>query len=62
MATVSDPIHLPCPDMVGMVNPDSALTQKNLERFQKLRAKLSGQVTKKQSTYIPARFRQGGAA
>ncbi|KGY07703.1 hypothetical protein NM06_15875 [Vibrio sinaloensis] len=34
---VSDPIHLPCPDMAGMVNPDPKKRQRSISILQKLR-------------------------
>ncbi|OED62454.1 hypothetical protein A165_12770 [Vibrio tasmaniensis ZS-17] len=36
---VSDPIHLPCPDMAGMTNPDSKKLQRSQVLIQKLREK-----------------------
>lgn len=57
--TVSDPIHLPCPDMAGCKNPDPKLTANSLLMVEKLRAKFADQFHKKQKIHIPARFRQG---
>ncbi|EFP97453.1 hypothetical protein [Vibrio caribbeanicus] len=34
---VSDPIHLPCPDMAGMVNPDPEKLRRSLLQLKKLR-------------------------
>ncbi|EGR4675184.1 hypothetical protein C4G56_RS22435 [Vibrio parahaemolyticus] len=36
---VSDPIHLPCPDMAGMVNPDPEKLKRSRFLLQKLREK-----------------------
>ena len=36
---VSDPIHAPCPDMVGMVNPDPMKRKRSLFLLDKLREK-----------------------
>lgn len=36
---ISDPIHAPCPDMAGMVNPDPKKRQRALFLLQKLREK-----------------------
>ncbi|CAH6869128.1 conserved hypothetical protein [Vibrio crassostreae] len=36
---VSDPIHLPCPDMAGMENPDPKKLQRSQVFLQKLREK-----------------------
>lgn len=55
---IFDPIHLPCPDMAGCVNPDPTLTQKSLEMVATLRAKFAAQFTKKPSKNIPAQYRQ----
>lgn len=55
---IFDPIHLPCPDMAGCVNPDPTLTQKSLEMVAMLRAKFANQFPKKPAVKIPARFRQ----
>lgn len=59
---VSDPIHLPCPDMAGCINPDPNLTEKSRQMVAKLRAKFADQFPKKKRIHIPARFRQGGEA
>ena len=36
---VSNPIHLPCPDMAGMVNPDPKKRERSLSMVQTLREK-----------------------
>ncbi len=36
---VSDPIHLPCPDMAGMENPDPEKLERSRYLLQKLREK-----------------------
>ncbi|MCG9728089.1 MULTISPECIES: hypothetical protein [Vibrio oreintalis group] len=36
---VSDPIHLPCPDMAGMANPDPKKLERSCFLLQKLREK-----------------------
>lgn len=36
---VSDPIHLPCPDMAGMVDPDPEKLKRSRFLLQKLREK-----------------------
>ncbi|WP_114787331.1 hypothetical protein [Vibrio tetraodonis] len=36
---VSDPIHLPCPDMAGMVDPDPEKVKRSLLQIQKIREK-----------------------
>ncbi|EJG1897552.1 hypothetical protein BS048_RS12640 [Vibrio parahaemolyticus] len=59
---VTDPIHLPCPDMAGCINPDPAKTANSLHKIAQLREKFAEQFPKKKQTYIPTRFRQGGVA
>ncbi|HCE1745559.1 hypothetical protein P3719_04635 [Vibrio parahaemolyticus] len=59
---VTDPIHLPCPDMVGCINPDPAKTANSLHKIAQLREKFAEQFPKKKQTYIPTRFRQGVVA
>ena len=56
---VSDPIHLPCPDMAGCVNPSHERTLNSLAMVAKLRAKYADDFAKnrKKRVYIPARFR-----
>ncbi|WP_217515412.1 hypothetical protein [Vibrio metschnikovii] len=53
---ILDPIHLPCPDMQGCVNPDPQKTQKSLSMVQKLREKYGLKSSKPQRVEIPARF------
>ncbi|XNJ86627.1 hypothetical protein AB6C47_002935 [Vibrio cyclitrophicus] len=36
---VSDPIHLPCPDMLGMVDPKPELRERSIYLLDKLREK-----------------------
>ncbi|EGQ9308391.1 hypothetical protein F7U82_23445 [Vibrio parahaemolyticus] len=60
--TVTNPIHLPCPDMAGCVNPDPTKTAKSLRKIEELREKFAEQFPKKKQTYIPTRFRQGVVA
>lgn len=54
---ILDPIHLPCPDMAGCINPDPQKTQNSLSMVQKLREKygLNGSKPKRRVD-IPARF------
>ncbi|KYN83509.1 hypothetical protein ATY36_11740 [Vibrio cidicii] len=54
---ILDPIHLPCPDMAGCINPDPQKTQNSLSMVQKLREKygLNGSKSKRR-VEIPARF------
>ncbi|HHF2914694.1 hypothetical protein [Vibrio alginolyticus] len=59
---VTDPIHLPCPDMAGCANPDPAKTANSLLKIAQLREKFAEQFPKKKQTYIPTRFRQGVVA
>ena len=61
MEHVTNPIHLPCPDMAGCVNPDPKLTQNSLAMVAKLRAELKGRLKKKAKPFIPARL-GGGVA
>ncbi|WP_052344157.1 hypothetical protein [Vibrio cyclitrophicus] len=56
MEHVTNPIHLPCPDMAGCVNPDPKLTQNSLAMVAKLRAELKGRLKKKAKPFIPARL------
>lgn len=53
---VLDPIHLPCPDMAGCVNPDPKLTQNSIAWVQKLRAQFATPSPKQTQTRIPTRF------
>ena len=56
---VSDPIHLPCPDMAGCVNPSHERTLNSLAMVAKLRERFASEFAKnrKKRVYIPARFR-----
>ncbi|MDD1825712.1 hypothetical protein LRP52_26380 [Photobacterium sp. ZSDE20] len=36
---VSDPIHLPCPDMLGMVDPKPELRERSIHLIEQLREK-----------------------
>ncbi|MEZ9892628.1 hypothetical protein AB4356_09625 [Vibrio lentus] len=36
---VSDPIHLPCPDMLGMIDPKPELRERSIYLLEKLRDK-----------------------
>ncbi|MBY7884070.1 hypothetical protein KW425_10235 [Vibrio fluvialis] len=54
---ILDPIHAPCPDMAGCVNPDPSLTEKSRQRFAEWREKTFGQKKKPSREFIPARFR-----
>lgn len=36
---ITDPIHAPCPDMAGMVNPSPAVRKRSLFLLDKLREK-----------------------
>lgn len=56
--SVSDPIHKPCPDMAGMVNPDPELAQKSRVWVARLLGEVRRNKTPKRKTVIPARFRQ----
>ncbi|EPO0042238.1 hypothetical protein ACUFBV_003999 [Vibrio harveyi] len=56
---VTNPIHLPCPDMAGCINPDPNKTANSLLKVAELRQKFAEHFPKKAQTYIPARFRQG---
>ncbi|MFH0287302.1 hypothetical protein ACGRSR_06575 [Vibrio owensii] len=58
-STVSNPIHLPCPDMAGCINPDPSKTANSLRKIRELRERFADQFPKKTRSYIPARFRQG---
>ncbi|ETX67202.1 hypothetical protein D034_4273, partial [Vibrio parahaemolyticus Peru-288] len=51
--TVTNPIHLPCPDMAGCANPDPIKTAKSLRKIAELRDKFAEQFPKKKQTYIP---------
>ncbi|ASI90971.1 hypothetical protein [Vibrio mediterranei] len=55
---ITDPIHLPCPDMAGCVNPDPNLTKNSLDMVAKLKAKFAPSFPKKRKTTIPSRFNQ----
>jgi hypothetical protein len=59
---ITDPIHLPCPDMAGCVNPDPELTQNSLRWVEKLKNQYQEQfdAAKPKASYIPERFRQAG--
>lgn len=59
---ILDPIHLPCPDMAGCINPDPQKTANSLEMVAKLRAMLAEKAPRKPQVFIPVRFRQGGEA
>ena len=59
---VTNPIHLPCPDMAGCANPDPDKTAKSLRKIALLREKFAEQFPKKKRSYIPSRFRQGVSA
>ncbi|ELV8625601.1 hypothetical protein QNF03_002256 [Vibrio cidicii] len=53
---ILDPIHLPCPDMAGCINPDPQKTQNSLSMVQKLREKYGLTSKPKRRVDIPARF------
>lgn len=55
--SILDPIHAPCPDMAGCVNPDPSLTAKSRDMVANLKAKFFGQAKQQTKAYIPARFR-----
>lgn len=55
--SILDPIHAPCPDMAGCVNPDPLLTAKSRDMVANLKAKFFGQKKKPSREFIPARFR-----
>ncbi|EKO3520852.1 hypothetical protein K7V76_000686 [Vibrio fluvialis] len=55
--SILDPIHAPCPDMAGCVNPDPSLTAKSRDMVANLKAKFFGQPKTSGREYIPARFR-----
>ncbi len=59
---VTNPIHLPCPDMAGCVNPDPNKTANSLRKIAQLRERFADQFPKKKRSYIPTRFRQGVTA
>jgi len=54
--TVTDPIHLPCQDMAGCINPDPAKTANSLSKIAQLREKFAEQFPKRQQPRIPERF------
>ncbi|NMS52415.1 hypothetical protein HKB18_01085, partial [Vibrio parahaemolyticus] len=47
---VTDPIHLPCPDMAGCINLDPAKTANSLNKIAQLREKFAEQFPKKKQT------------
>lgn len=50
---ISDPIHAPCPDMAGMVNPDPEKRKRALFLLDKLREKhgLKREINYEQTRY-----------
>ncbi|USD60774.1 hypothetical protein J4N45_01825 [Vibrio sp. SCSIO 43140] len=47
---VTNPIHMPCPDMAGMANPDPEKRQRSIYLLQKLREKHGIGVRKKRKS------------
>ncbi|EKO3416112.1 TPA: hypothetical protein ACOJPC_001519 [Vibrio fluvialis] len=54
---ILDPIHAPCPDMAGCVNPDPSLTAKSRDMVANLKAKFFAKTEQSGREYIPSRFR-----
>ncbi|MGR5143863.1 hypothetical protein ACQKPX_19600 [Photobacterium sp. DNB23_23_1] len=46
---ILNPIHQPCPDMAGCINPKPELTQKSLETVRQLREKFGFKTTKQRA-------------
>ncbi|MEH0690133.1 hypothetical protein H4F17_13840 [Vibrio cholerae] len=53
---VSDPIHLPCPDMAGMIDPDPEKLERSRFLLQKLREKHGLNKRKTVKLKTPERF------
>ncbi|WP_071986186.1 hypothetical protein [Vibrio sinaloensis] len=62
MTNVTNPIHLPCPDMAGCVNPSPELTQNSLKWVKRCLERVRELKSSPTQTHIPSRFRQGGDA
>ncbi|NOH85920.1 hypothetical protein F0249_19215 [Vibrio sp. 03-59-1] len=52
-----DPIHLPCPDMAGCVNPSPEKTQKSLSMVAKLRARFAKDFQKSKAPFDASNWR-----
>lgn len=57
MENVTNPIHLPCPDMAGCVNPNPEKTKKSLAMVATLRAKLAKHFQEKKAPFDAANWR-----
>lgn len=55
---VTNPIHKPCPDMVGCTDIDPNKTKRSIETLANLRKELATGLSEKSKTVIPERFRR----
>ena len=46
---ILNPIHQPCPDMAGCINPKPELTQKSLDTVRQLRKKFGFKTSKQRA-------------
>ncbi|WCE31099.1 hypothetical protein [Vibrio sp. SCSIO 43137] len=55
---VSDPIHLPCPDMAGCTNFDPSLSKRNAPKLAELLKMVRSGMPRKTVSQIPESYRQ----